>query len=134
MPVFVLPGNHDPIGPQGPYGAPAWSALRGTHVTTIEQNGVHTVPAGELLATPCAAKYGTDDPTSWFADHASPSGAIRIGIAHGALQLGEIAQATTGNTRGNFPIAPDAASRGRLDYLALVCMTVRPGESTAVRS
>ncbi len=38
MPVFVLPGNHDPAGPRGPFGTPAWAALRGSHFTTIEQN------------------------------------------------------------------------------------------------
>jgi len=119
MPVFVLPGNHDPAGDQGPYGAPAWSGLRGTHVTTIEHNGFYTVAGGELLVSPCTAKYGTDDPTGWFAEHESPPGVIRIGMAHGTLQFGEIARATAGNTRGNFPIAPDAASRARLDYLAL---------------
>jgi DNA repair exonuclease SbcCD nuclease subunit len=40
-------------------------------------------------------------------------------MAHGALQMGEIARTHEGNTRGHFPISLKAASTGRLDYLAL---------------
>ncbi|MBD5656109.1 MAG: hypothetical protein IAI50_13180, partial [Candidatus Eremiobacteraeota bacterium] len=46
-------------------------------------------------------------------------GTIRVGMAHGSIQYGEIARNIVGNMRGHFPIAPDAATRGRLDYLAL---------------
>jgi DNA repair exonuclease SbcCD nuclease subunit len=119
MPVFVLPGNHDPVGARGPYASAAWLTLAGSRVTTILAKGSYDVTGGVLLATPCEAKYGTEDPTAEFRDHESPAGAIRIGLAHGSLQLGEIAKSVTGDQRGNFPIALDAATRGRLDYLAL---------------
>jgi DNA repair exonuclease SbcCD nuclease subunit len=119
MPVFVLPGNHDPAGHKGPYSSPAWSGFQASAVTTIEKNGVHAIPGGELLVTPCTAKYGADDPTAWFSGHQSAPGLIRIGMAHGSIQHGEIARTIAGNMRGHFPIAPDAATRGRLDYLAL---------------
>jgi DNA repair exonuclease SbcCD nuclease subunit len=119
MPAFVLPGNHDPAGNGGPYASPAWAALLDSQVTTIEGPGIHQIPGGELLVAPCLAKYSNVDPTAWFGSHESPPGAIRIGMAHGALQMGEIARTHEGNTRGHFPISPKAASTGRLDYLAL---------------
>lgn len=119
MPVFVLPGNHDPAGAAGPFETPAWSALVGSAVTTIATPGAHEVPGGVLLASPCVSKYGNADPTAWFAGHTSPNGAIRVGMAHGSLQLGEIARTHEGNIRGHFPISPKAASTSRLDYLAL---------------
>ena len=119
MPVYVLPGNHDPAGHQGPYGSPAWNVLQRSHVVTISEPGYAAVDGGELLFAPCAAKYGTQDPTLWFGERESPRGSIRIGLAHGCLQLGDIGRTHAGDTRGHFPISPKAASRGRLDYLAL---------------
>jgi DNA repair exonuclease SbcCD nuclease subunit len=119
MPVYVLPGNHDPAGQRGPFASPAWAALRGSHVTTIEQRGVIELPGGELLATPCERKYSCDDPTGWFEEHHSTSGNIRVGIAHGALRVGDIGKPSAGDQRGNFPIDTNAAARAELDYLAL---------------
>jgi DNA repair exonuclease SbcCD nuclease subunit len=118
-PVFVLPGNHDPAGNRGPYASAAWRSTAASGVVTVERKGVHSVPGGELLVSPCEAKYGVDDPTAWFGERESPPGAIRVGVAHGSLQLGEIAKTKAGDMRGHFPISPEAASRGRLDYLAL---------------
>jgi DNA repair exonuclease SbcCD nuclease subunit len=123
-PVYVLPGNHDPAGPRGPYRHGVWANLRGSNVTTIEENTTLQLPGGgELLASPCLEKYGTEDPTLWFASQEAAAGTIpgpiRIGMAHGALQVGEIARTRTGDIRGHFPIDPSAARRGRLDYLAL---------------
>lgn len=118
-PVFVLPGNHDPAGPRGPFASPIWANLAGTTVTTIEKPGVFPIPGGELLATPCEAKYGTADPTEWFATHVSPAGRIRIGLAHGSLRIGDIGKTGPGDVRGHFPIDAAAAQRGHLDYLAL---------------
>ena len=119
VPVFVLPGNHDPAGNRGPYASPLWRSLGGTNVTTVEEQRAYAVPGGELLASPCLSKYSVADPTECFAEFVSPPGAIRIGMAHGSLQLGEIARTRSGDMRGQFPISPEAAKRGRLDYLAL---------------
>jgi DNA repair exonuclease SbcCD nuclease subunit len=119
VPVFVLPGNHDPAGDQGPYGSPLWRSTAEADIVTISQRAVHQVPGGELLVSPCEAKYSVEDPTAWYDSHDSPSGSIRVGVAHGSLLLGDIARPTAGDTRGHFPISPEAASRGRLDYLAL---------------
>jgi DNA repair exonuclease SbcCD nuclease subunit len=118
-PVFVLPGNHDPAGPRGPFASPIWANLAGTTVTTIEKPGVFPIPGGELLATPCETKFGTTDPTQWFATHESTPSKIRIGLAHGSLRLGEIGKTRAGDIRGHFPIDASAAERGRLEYLAL---------------
>jgi hypothetical protein len=119
VPVYVLPGNHDPAGNRGPYASLVWRSLRGTNVTTVEEKRAYAVPGGELLVSPCLTKYGIDDPTECFAEFVSPPGAVRVGMAHGSLKLGEIAKTSAGDMRGHFPISPQAASRGRLDYLAL---------------
>lgn len=119
MPVYVLPGNHDPAGTQGPYESPAWQVLRGSHVVTLTEPNWCAVAGGVLLFAPCVAKYGNEDPTLWFETVASAPGEIRVGLAHGCLALGDIGRTHAGDTRGHFPISPKAASRGRLDYLAL---------------
>jgi DNA repair exonuclease SbcCD nuclease subunit len=119
MPVYVLPGNHDPAGLDGPYTGEAWKTLAGTRVVTILEPRAYEVPGGVLLASPCTKKYSTGDPTAWFADSDSPPDAIRVGLAHGELQIPGTTETSEGEQRGSFPIPLDAASRGRLDYLAL---------------
>ena len=119
MPVYVLPGNHDPAGLDGPYAGEAWKTLAGTSVVTILEPRAYEVPGGVLLASPCTKKYSTEDPTAWFAGYASPPDAIRVGLAHGELQIPGMTGTAEGEQRGSFPIALEAASRGRLDYLAL---------------
>lgn len=120
MPVYILPGNHDPAGLGGPYAGEAWKTLEGTNVVTILEPRAYDLPGGGvLLASPCTRKYSTEDPTIWFAGYESPPDAIRVGLAHGELQIPGTIETSEGEQRGSFPIAQSAASRGRLDYLAL---------------
>ncbi len=120
MPVYILPGNHDPGGLDGPYAGAAWQTLDGANVVTIREPRAYDLPGGGvLLASPCLKKYSTEDPTAWYAGHDTPPGAIRVGLAHGELQISGTIETSEGEQRGSFPIPLDAASRGRLDYLAL---------------
>ncbi|MBL9208603.1 MAG: DNA repair exonuclease [Opitutaceae bacterium] len=116
VPVYLLPGNHDPAsGPDSIWERPAFrNAPSHVRVLTTAQaldlgGGVH------LLAAPLHQKLSTLDPSLKLRDLAAslPSGTLKIGLTHGALAI-------EGKHQPNdFPIALDAASRAGLDYLAI---------------
>lgn len=108
-PVFVLPGNHDPLRPGSAYHLPAWerAAPKVTVLRTCEP-----LPVGEAVLYPCplTEKSGRRDPTEWIP---AQGDGIRIGVAHGSLRVPERFQ------EEDFPISLTAASDHGLDYLAL---------------
>ncbi len=106
-PVFLIPGNHDPAEPGCVWHHPAWR--------TYDNLCVFTDPVPKevndcvLYPCPVTDKFSRRDPTLWI-EHRSGQ-KIGIGIAHGSIQ--GLADDPT------LPLAPDAAVRSGLDYLAL---------------
>jgi hypothetical protein len=106
-PVYVLPGNHDPLAPGAVWNRPVWEAARNVHIL----GEARPVEAGEAVLLPCPlrSRWSKEDPTAWI-----PAGLyadrIRVGIAHGAIETIPDAQ---------HPIPAGAATARRLDYLAL---------------
>ncbi len=115
VPVFVLPGNHDPAG-----GASAvWSrkpfVAPPAHVKVFLAPEAVPLAEGWLLASPLAQKRSRIDPSLRLDELARgvPAEAIKVGMTHGS-------PAIAGNHQpDDFPIAVDAATRGGLDYLAI---------------
>jgi DNA repair exonuclease SbcCD nuclease subunit len=107
-PVYVIPGNHDPLVPGSVWQHPAWQSHPQIHIITEAKPAA--VPGGWLLPCPLFEKHSRKDPTAWI----QPGGedGIRIGLAHGSVQ--GISQ-----DEQDHPIARDAAARSGLDYLAL---------------
>jgi DNA repair exonuclease SbcCD nuclease subunit len=111
LPVYVLPGNHDPLVPGGVWDRSTWRRV-GAHVHLLRSAG--EVPVGDgvvLLPAPLAQKHSTLDPTAVLPPRAAGDARIRIGVAHGALDILP--------ERGNFPISATRADDAGLDYLAL---------------
>jgi DNA repair exonuclease SbcCD nuclease subunit len=110
-PVYVLPGNHDPLVPGGIWNRDTWGRI-GPHVTLLrEQQEYRHSDDVALYACPLAQKQSSLDPTAWIPNRADGDGRIRIGVAHGALNILP--------DRVNFPIARDRPEQSGLDYLAL---------------
>lgn len=114
LPVFVLPGNHDPLLPGGIWDRPDWKN-RPPNIHFLEKKDVIPVsPEKDVLLYPCplGQKVSNMDPTAWIPKRDQETKeSIRIGVAHGSLDiLGR---------HVNFPISPDRASASDLDYLAL---------------
>ncbi len=111
-PVFVLPGNHDPLGPGSVFRHAAWSEAR-PRVRVLDEAAPVDVGGGAvLLPSPCTARASTEDPTLRLP--AGDPSKIRIGVAHGSLRgCGFEVEPD------DFPIAADAAERAGVDYLAL---------------
>jgi DNA repair exonuclease SbcCD nuclease subunit len=114
-PVFLLPGNHDPLWPNSVWaedhafrrGLPDW-----VHVVDRDDFEFPLSPEAVLYAVPCRSQAGADDPTTHIPMRQSGDSRIRIGLVHGQTydQLGH---------QMNFPIATDATQQRGLNYLAL---------------
>ena len=112
IPVYLIPGNHDPLIPGSVWEHPSWESANG--VTILRREEPVRVPGGILYPCPVREKYSRKDPTEWI--RASDAEGIRIGMAHGTVE--GIQQ-----EEPDYPIPRDAAIRAGLDYLALATGT-----------
>jgi DNA repair exonuclease SbcCD nuclease subunit len=107
VPVFLLPGNHDPFTQDSPYVRYAElfkeSAVVMRAPEPIRLRNVSLYPCPALSRTSCK------DPTEWIPPRESTDG-IRVAIAHGSIGISE---------PDDFPISSKAASDKGLDFLAL---------------
>lgn len=110
---WLLPGNHDPDGPDG-----LWD-----RIDAIKPQNVHSLRSAEpieietgifILPAPWTRIQHGRDLTDWMTTCETARGALRIGLAHGGVRgfgsEGEGAREI---------IPPDRAETARLDYLAL---------------
>lgn len=114
-PVFLLPGNHDPLVPASVY-APDHAFRRGlpdnVHVVDRHPFEYQLTPDAVLHAAPCTSQAGQRDPALSLPAREPGDERIRIGLVHGSTFDIEGCQT-------NFPIARDAAIQRGFDYLAI---------------
>ena len=104
MPVFLLPGNHDPYSRDSVYRRPVWGQL-GEHVRVLARPEPVEIPGGATLyPCPLLERHGYEDPTAWIPER-RPDDGVRIGLAHGTLQIRE----DIGEEE--FPIPSDVCQR-----------------------
>ena len=109
VPLYIIPGNHDPLVPGSVWEHPAWEKCKSVRLLT--EDAPVEVPGGILYPCPIKEKFSKENPTAWIPRETGED-KIRIGLAHGTvegIQQDEVA----------FPIPKDAASKLGLDYLAL---------------
>jgi len=107
-PVYMIPGNHDPLVPGSVWEHPAWKSSE--NVRVLREETPVEIPGGTLYPCPIRAKRSGKDPTEWIS--VEEGRGIRIGLAHGTLE-------GVHQEEPDYPIARDAATRAGLDYLAL---------------
>jgi DNA repair exonuclease SbcCD nuclease subunit len=107
-PVFVIPGNHDPLVPGSVWEHPSWKSASNVHVL-LDEIPIE-ISGGLLYPCPVREKHSGRDPTSWIP--AERGGRIRIGMAHGTVE-------GVRQDEPEYPISRDAAQRSGLDFLAL---------------
>ena len=117
-PVYIIPGNHDPLTPGGVWDRDPWTRDQpAKHIHLLREPTPVTVAGLPVMIFPCPLRNrnSTEDPTDWIANHprAPEDQTFRIGLAHGSLNL-----------FSNLPlddhlIRRDAADHYHLDYLAL---------------
>ena len=114
-PVFLLPGNHDPLQPGSVYdpshpfrrALPSW-----VHVVDRDDYSYPLNDAAILHACPCRSRAGQSDPAMALPGRVPGDERIRIGLVHGSTFDAVDCQI-------NFPIAKDAARDRGFDYLAI---------------
>lgn len=113
VPVFVLPGNHDPLVPGSVFDHPAWASAKGVVTVLRDASPVEAPGGATLFPCPLSEKTGAKDPTEAIPAPDDGSRGVRIGVAHGTL-LG-----VGVDSENEFPIPLDAAARRKVDYLAI---------------
>jgi DNA repair exonuclease SbcCD nuclease subunit len=108
-PVYVLPGNHDPIQPGCVWEHPVWQST--ANVAVLSEASPVPVTGGTLLPCPLRTRRSPDNPTAWINTVDDEDG-IRVVVAHG--NAGEIMAED-----GGFPIPIDTPTRATADYVAL---------------
>ncbi len=109
----LIPGNHDPHRPEGVWDRVVQLGLP-PHIHVHRTSA--PVPLSDdafLLPAPLLRKSEFNDLTEWMDSAVTPAGALRIGLAHGAVQ------AFTSEGEAANPIDPSRPAKARLDYLAL---------------
>ncbi|WP_118138663.1 DNA repair exonuclease [Oceanicella sp. SM1341] len=107
----LMPGNHDNLA-----ATELWRTLRADappNVTLVTEPEPLALDGAVLLPAPCTERHPGRDLTEWY-DTAPTGEALRIGLAHGAVQ-----SFTTGEDGASAIIPPDRAARSGLGYLAL---------------
>ncbi len=115
FPIFLLPGNHDPLQAGSVYerSHPFRRRLSArVHVVDRDDFTYALNDAAVLHARPCRSKAGQEDPTRGLPTRDAADTRIRIGMVHGSTFDAVDCQT-------NFPIAKDAAKLRGFDYLAI---------------
>jgi DNA repair exonuclease SbcCD nuclease subunit len=114
-PVFVLPGNHDPLVPKGVFDHLAWEDAR-PNVTVLRDRAMIAIGDADVFPCPLLRANSVEDPLAALPSPTGPRNRIRIGIAHGSLTG---AAAPDDDITEDFPMDRAHARRAWLDYLAL---------------
>jgi DNA repair exonuclease SbcCD nuclease subunit len=86
IPVYLLPGNHDPLDASSVYTSALFTAERPDNVIVLGRAGVHEVRPGlELVAAPWRSKAPTTDLVAGALDGLDPGDVTRILVAHGGV-------------------------------------------------
>lgn len=120
VPVYLLPGNHDHLGPMSIWASPVLREELPDNVHVLASPGVHEVSPGvELVAAPWVGKHPDCDPVaSVLAELGpAPAGVVRVLVGHGAIDLLDADRRTV----SAIALAPlvEALDAGRVHYVAL---------------
>jgi DNA repair exonuclease SbcCD nuclease subunit len=118
VPVFLLPGNHDPLDAGSIFRAPTFAAGRPAHVTILDDAAPRPVPGMpgvEVVGAPWFTKRPMSDLVADACAALTPSTATsRVMVAHGAAEI-----AFDNPAAIRVSDAEAALADGRIAYLAL---------------
>ncbi|WP_369070272.1 metallophosphoesterase family protein [Kineococcus terrestris] len=131
VPVYLLPGNHDPLDASSVLRSPEVRSAPGVHV--LDAPGPHEVrPGVELVAAPWTSKRPLEDLVARAVAGLPADGTLRVVAGHGAVD----ALSPDRDDPARIALAPleEALAAGRLHYVALGDRhsTTRVGTSGAV--
>ena len=113
VPVYLLPGNHDPLVP----GAALEKADARANITVLRDNTpVEHRPGVEIVGAPLLARYASEDLAAKAIAELEPTDAIRILVAHGQTEGRSGDESEVLLSRPNLE---RALKDGVIDYVAL---------------
>jgi DNA repair exonuclease SbcCD nuclease subunit len=119
VPVYLLPGNHDPLTESGIYRSEWFRGRAGEGVRVLDAPGLVEVrPGVELLVAPWFSKQAPGEQIDRLALRLDPPppGTIRIAVGHGAVD--SLAGAMMADPISTSRLE-QAVAAGRIDYAAL---------------
>lgn len=88
IPVYLLPGNHDPLDASSVYTGALFTAECPDNVTVLDRAGIHEIRPGlEIVAAPWRSKAPTTDLVADVLDGLTPGPTTRILVAHGGVDV-----------------------------------------------
>lgn len=118
VPVYLLPGNHDPLDASSVYTSALFTAERPDNVIVLDRAGVHDVrPGVQIVAAPWRSKAPTTDLVAEVLDGLPADGTTRILVAHGGVDVLDPDPGKPSLIR--LAGLRDALSRGAVHYVAL---------------
>jgi len=88
VPVYLLPGNHDPLDASSVYTSALFVSECPDNVTVLDRPGVHEVRPGlELVAAPWTSKAPVADPVAGVLEDLPVDGTARIVVGHGGVDI-----------------------------------------------
>lgn len=118
VPVYLLPGNHDPLDASSVYTSALFAAECPDNVTVLDRAGTWDVRPGlQIVAAPWRSKKPTIDLTAGVLADLPADGTARILVAHGGVDTLDPDLANPALIR--MAGLRDALDRGAVHYVAL---------------
>ncbi len=118
VPVYLLPGNHDPLDAASVYRSPTFQSKKPASVIVLDDSAPRNPMAGvEVIGAPWMSKQALHDPVQSVVAGLDPSpGILRVLVAHGAVR-----DAFNGGGPSAIDVdkAEAAIADKRISYLAL---------------
>ncbi len=118
IPVYLLPGNHDPLDASSVYTSALFTAERPENVVVLDRAGVNQVrPGVEIVAAPWRSKAPTTDLVAEVLEGLTPGPVTRILVAHGGVDVLDPDRDKPSLIR--LAKLDDSLDRGAIHYVAL---------------
>lgn len=118
IPVYLLPGNHDPLDASSVYTSALFTTERPDNVIVLDRAGAHQVRPGlEIVAAPWRSKAPTTDLVAQVVEQLTPEPVTRILVAHGGVDVLDPDRDKPSLIR--LAALDDALATGTVHYVAL---------------
>ncbi|OBK28967.1 DNA repair exonuclease [Mycobacterium asiaticum] len=88
IPVYLLPGNHDPLDASSVYTGGLFTSECPENVVVLDRAGIHEVrPGVQIVAAPWRSKAPTTDLVAEVLDGLCDDGVTRLLVAHGGVDV-----------------------------------------------
>jgi DNA repair exonuclease SbcCD nuclease subunit len=118
IPVYLLPGNHDPLDASSVYTSALFTTECPDNVVVLDRAGVHDVRPGlQIVAAPWRSKAPITDLVAEVIDGLPADGVTRVLVAHGGVDALDPDTAKPSLIR--LSGLQEALARGAVHYVAL---------------